>query len=405
MRPGSMTSGVKFMLQTIDLERLSIDAGGYLIVDRALASLPVGGRLSVTGASPAIRLQLSAWCRNRGHTMDDSGSELVVVRGSADEIRWKNAERAGGAAAEGVGPWADPRWGLAARGALIEDGGPPLAVDLLDRDYVWSDIAPRLYAQAVANQWDPATAVDWKAEVELPGEVESAVVQVMTFLVENENAALIVPARMIARLHPYFREVMQILAVQTADEARHIEIFTRRALLHREELGLSGAGGRASLQSLLDEPDFALSAFLLSVLGEGTFLDLLWFIHQHAPDPVTARVARLALRDESRHVAFGVAHVAHTVQAEPAFLSRLRSAVEHRHDVLADTSGLNDQVFDSLVVLAAGAWTPTAVAQGWERVQRLQARMDEGRRRRLAAIGFPPDEAAEISALHTRNFM
>lgn len=30
---------------------------------------------------------------------------------------------------------------------------------------------------------------------------------------------------------------------------------------------------------------------------------------------------------------------------------------------------------------------------------------DEGRRHRLAVIGFPDDEAAELSALHTRNFM
>jgi hypothetical protein len=31
--------------------------------------------------------------------------------------------------------------------------------------------------------------------------------------------------------------------------------------------------------------------------------------------------------------------------------------------------------------------------------------MDEGRRQRLARLGFPSDEAAELSALHTRNFM
>jgi hypothetical protein len=278
-------------------------------------------------------------------------------------------------------------------------------VDLLDRDQVWADIAPKLYAQAAANQWDPGSAVDWSARTDLPEEVEAAVVQVMTFLIENEQAALIVPARMLGRLHPHFREVMQLLAIQTADEARHIEIFTRRALLNGAELGTSGAGGRASLQSLLNEPDFALGSFLLSVLGEGTFLDLLWFLHQHAPDPVTARVAHLAFKDESRHVAFGVAHVAHTARTEPAFLSRLRLAVERRHDVLADTAGLNDRVFDALVTLAAGAWTPDAISRGWERVQQLQTRMDEGRKRRLVAIGFPADEAAEISALHTRNFM
>jgi hypothetical protein len=31
--------------------------------------------------------------------------------------------------------------------------------------------------------------------------------------------------------------------------------------------------------------------------------------------------------------------------------------------------------------------------------------MDEGRRRRLADLGFPDDGAAGLSALHARNFM
>jgi len=31
--------------------------------------------------------------------------------------------------------------------------------------------------------------------------------------------------------------------------------------------------------------------------------------------------------------------------------------------------------------------------------------MDDGRRQRLDRLGFPPNEAAELSSLHTRNFM
>ena len=58
-----------------------------------------------------------------------------------------------------------------------------------------------------------------------------------------------------------------------------------------------------------------------------------------------------------------------------------------------------------LLLGAAGAFTPTAIARGWDRVQRLQADMDEGRQRRLTRLGFPPEEAAALSALHTRNFM
>jgi hypothetical protein len=115
--------------------------------------------------------------------------------------------------------------------------------------------------------------------------------------------------------------------------------------------------------------------------------------------------SRLAGRDEARHVAFGVAHTTHVARTDPAFLGRLRGAVERRHAALADTAGLNRQVFDSLVLLAAGSWEPAVIERGWEAVQQLQRRMDEGRRRRLAFIGFPDDEAAELSALHTRNFM
>jgi hypothetical protein len=116
-------------------------------------------------------------------------------------------------------------------------------------------------------------------------------------------------------------------------------------------------------------------------------------------------VTRLALRDEARHVAFGVAHTAHLARAEKSYLGTLRQSVERRHATLLDTAGLNAEVFDSLVLLAAGSWSPEAIRRGWQAVRDLQDRMDEGRRRRLAFIGFPDGEAAELSALHTRNFM
>ena len=36
----------------------------------------------------------------------------------------------------------------------------------------------------------------------------------MTYLIENETAALLVPARWLGRLHPHFREIMQLLAIR-----------------------------------------------------------------------------------------------------------------------------------------------------------------------------------------------
>ena len=390
------------MPATIDLEDLGLDRGGHLLVEHALREVPIGGELTVSGRDPALTIHLRAWAREQGHAFRDGS---VLVRGSAATLRWTGAERAGGPATSAIVDHPGSTWGVAARGALIESGGPVVRFDYEDRDLVWSDLAPRLYATAAANQWDPATAVDWAAEFSLPGDVEAAVVQVMTYLVENEQVALIVPARFLGRIHPHFREVLQVLAVQAADEARHIEVFARRAGLRGEPLGVSGAGGRASLATLLEEPDFALASFLLSVLGEGTFLNLLGFLEVHAPDPVSRRVTQLARQDESRHVAFGMAHLEHQGALDPQLLGRLRGAVERRHDALMDTAGLNQGVFDALVLLAAGSWQPADIARGYQAVDELQKAMDDGRQRRLTRLGFSPDEAAALSALHTRNFM
>jgi hypothetical protein len=206
-------------------------------------------------------------------------------------------------------------------------------------------------------------------------------------------------------MHPHFREVMQLLTIQAADEARHVEVFTRRATLKRKELGLSTVGGQASLKTLLDEPDFALASFLLSVLGEGSFLALLWFLRENAPDPITRAVAELAAQDEARHVAFGLAHLTAHAASEPRLLERLGRAVEERHATLQHTSGLNEEVFDALVLLAAGSFEHGALAKGHDAVVKLVLDMDAGRRFRLARLGFPDDQAERLSSLHTKNFM
>jgi hypothetical protein len=72
-----------------------------------------------------------------------------------------------------------------------------------------------------------------------------------------------------------------------------------------------------SLKTLLGEPDFTTATFLLCVMGEGTFLTLLKFLGEHAPDPVTAALALLAHRDEARHVAFGTEHMRYVFEREP----------------------------------------------------------------------------------------
>ncbi|MBV9661449.1 MAG: ferritin-like domain-containing protein [Acidimicrobiales bacterium] len=389
-------------MSTIDLGSLGVDCGAHLLLDRTLSRLAPGQKVEVSGTDVNLGFHLPVWARSRGHRFV-SGPPPTIVRGDVDSNRLSGAIRAG--VTSDVVDQAPASWGLAARGALVETGGPPLVgADLNERDVVWSEVAPRLYAQAAAGQWDPATAIDWTPPG-LPAEIEAAVVQTMTYLIENEQAALTVPARFLGRIHPHFREVVGFLATQVADEARHVEVFTRRAGLCGHLLGVSGAGGRASLQTLVDEPEWSNASFLLSVLGEGSFLSLLSFLQRHAPDPVTARVAQLAQVDEARHVSFALGHLGEFVTHRPVGRDRLRAALERRHDALVSTSGLSAAVHDSLVVLAAGSWDPAAIGIGWEAVQDLQRDMDEGRRRRLVRLGFTETQAEEMSALHTKNFM
>jgi hypothetical protein len=403
---------------SIDIDDVGFERGAHLLIKHALRGVAPGSRLAVSCRAPDFGVHLLGWCRAQGHRLELSAQTpglAWITPGDAHANRWHGAERAGaptpsspqadGVAASDVADHAAPAWGLAARGALVEAGGPDFGFSLDTKRAIWADDVAHLYAQAQAQQWNPDDAIDWTQPIELPDEVEDAVVQVMTYLIENENAALLVPARFLGQVHPHFREVTQLLAIQIADEARHIEVFTRRAQLKRRRMGVSTVGGQASLKTLFDETEFAVASFLLSVLGEGTFVSLLHFLQEHAPDPVTRQIARLTARDEARHVAFGMAHLEYQLQHDPELRGRLALAVQSRFDTLAQTAGLNEEVFDALVLLAAGGWSDGQIASGFDKVQALKQDMAGGRQMRMKRLGFELGEARRLAALHTRNFM
>jgi len=56
-------------------------------------------------------------------------------------------------------------------------------------------------------------------------------------------------------------------------------------------------------------------------------------------------------------------------------------------------------------VLAAGAWDGDSIARGHDAVVQVHADMDRGRQTRLRKLGFSGEQAASVSALHTRNLM
>jgi TusA-related sulfurtransferase len=386
--------------QQLDLEDLTLHEGATVLLRRTLRQLRTGDTLEVRGDSPQLAEQLTAWCRKEGHHCKpkqgvsgqywiESGSVTSTVVTSRIQIS----------------ETADLAWGLAPRGARIESGGPEFNFTLCQKRDVWARELSTICAQATANQWSVSRDVPWNELPRLSAEVEGAVAQIMTFLTENEFAALYVPARFIPRIHPHYREVVEVLAMQVADEARHAEAFTRRAEAGGAGLGTTAISGQFSLKTLLEEPDFTTATFLLCVMGEGTFLTLLKFLGEHAPDPVTASLTRLAHRDEARHVAFGTEHMRYVFEREPEKRLSLVAAVERRSQMLASISGLSPYVYDALVVYTAGGVSAAQIRKGARRVADLQREMDRARRERLQALGFEPAVASEMSAYHTKNFM
>jgi TusA-related sulfurtransferase len=392
------------------------------VVRPALDLLEPGGVLGVNSTNPSLRDDLPRWCQLQHHNYmecqktDQGYDRHLIARGALSLPQGKREKNItlprhhGHPTTEDVlksipmPERADPSSGFAPRGALVEPGGPRYPFSLLERDHVAPPEVAKLYDQAVSAQWN-ALDIPWSKVPRLPDAIERALGQVFTFLAENELSALYLPSKFISRIHPAYAESAMFLSTQMADEARHIDVFLKRARAGGGGLGVSSATTSQSLLSLLELEDFTEAAFMLSVLGEGTFVDLLTFIESHAPDEVTAEVVGRARSDEVRHVHFGLVHVRHALSHDDTLYSRLEAAVRRRAARLSNLGGPPEPLQDGLTVLAAGSTDARAIARGHEAFRELLRTMHESRLRRLEHAGFTAEQAQLLSDLHTPNFM
>lgn len=406
---------------------LGLGDGLLMLLREALEPLPAAALVAVRTSEPSVAHDLPPWCRVMGHEYLGSvhgpagatyhlrkGPFAPAAGGQRPDWGVRVPLRAGGelhtadwlvGRAGAVPEVAPTTTGFAPRGAVVEGGAPAFDFAINEREKVWAAEVAELYEQATANQWDGSRDIPWHLLRPLPEPLERAVCQVMTFLTENEYSALYVPAKFVPRINPQFGEVVLFLCTQMMDEARHIEVFTKRALANGGGLQFSAASTQLSLKTLFDQHDFTTASFLLSVLGEGTFLDLLRFVEVHAPDPVTAELCRRARADETRHVHFGMAHVRHYLGQDPAHYHELLASVRRRAEFMSAVTEVSVHVQEALAVLAAGGRDPDRLKEGTRRVRELMAEMHDHRLRRLQAAGFTPEQADEVSRLHTPNFM
>jgi hypothetical protein len=408
----------------VDAGELELGGGLEILLEAALERVPPGRVLEVTTASRGLSLELHGWAIRAGHEVIDEGGapdarQVLVRRGRSRRVLapelpsrrapsplragnelhtadWRGGELPAASLVQDAG--------FAPLGAAVETGAPAFHWPLSDRDAVWAEDLGELVEQASAQQWDASSAVPWEAAQGLAETTERAVAQVMTFLAQNEYAALYVPAGFLPQVNPQLPEVAMWLAGHVHDEARHIEVFTKRSLAGGCR-GYALAATELSLRTLLDEHDFTASSLLLNVLGEGTFLDLLRFIEHHAPDQATAVAARLTHQDERRHVHFGISHIRFVLRTNPELRSSLVTAAEARAAKLVSLSGLSPILVEALTIMAAPSLQRAELSEAAGQVNELMATMERNRLRRLAAAGFDAITARHLSDLHTPNLM
>lgn len=294
--------------------------------------------------------------------------------------------------------------GLMARGIVPEDSSIHYDFELSHKELVWSEPVSILYEEGKNLQWNATTDIPWNEIPNLDPVLEKAICQIMTYLVENEFSALYIPGKFISKINPYYTEVPLFLSSLMNDEARHIEVFTKRANANGGGFQYSSEITQRSLYTLFKEDDYIKSSFLLHVMGEGTFVDLLSFLEKHLPDEATKKIIRLAKRDEMRHVAYGMEHVKSAIEQNPYRINALKNSAFKRKEYMDEISTESSLLLESLATLAGGT-TPEGYKRGFDLVEELKETMNTNRIKRLIDIGMDEDLAHDISKVHTPNFM
>lgn len=176
---------------------------------------------------------------------------------------------------------------------------------VFERDEVWAENVLSLYEEAKARQWNATRDIPWAELEPLPEDLEKATCQLCTSLTEVEFVAGDFPAKWMYRIPQDFLEVKSFLATQIMDEARHQEVFRKRAiagggLLH------SSPGAEWALKAILDSPTHTMGTFLLNLLAEGLVLSIFRSGEMIAKTHVDKEIFRRCLQDEARHVSYGV---------------------------------------------------------------------------------------------------
>jgi hypothetical protein len=189
-----------------------------------------------------------------------------------------------------------------------------------------------LYERAKLAQWNASTDVDWLVEVPfgapLPDDCGYAMAafessplarrgrpmwdtfrwelqawMVSQFL-HGEQGALVVAARLIETCPDL--ESKSYAATQAADEARHVEVFSRYLRDKLPGIYPVSAALESLLRDILADARWDITAIGMQIVVEALALAAFRLAGSTFHDDLIKQITQLVARDEARHVSFGV---------------------------------------------------------------------------------------------------
>ena len=279
---------------------------------------------------------------------------------------------------------------FAPRGAEIPAGVPDLQAEVNRKSEVWAYNIEGYYEEAMSRQWNATTDVPWDElrKHELPEAIGKAYSQLLTFLTEVEMIATDVPAKWMGRLNADFFEVKNFIATQAMDEARHAEVFRKRALTTGWGLMRASKANEVNLKFLRDADSFAEASLTLHLQAEGMVLTLFRFSELISPTEVDKKMFRLVMQDEARHVGYGMQHLKWVLDHFPE-----KREIIHRHLDEAENfvfgGGYATEVMEPFIILSGKGMKKENIQAGLKITAQFNLKQVDEYFERLDKCGMP----------------
>ena len=270
------------------------------------------------------------------------------------------------------------------------------AYTLLDKYEMWADNVSTLYEEAKSRQWNSTTDIPWSELEPVSEDLEKAACQFSTFLSEVEFVAGDFPSRWIYKIPADFFEVKNFLVTQMMDEARHMEVFRKRALAGGGGLLHASPAFEWSMKAILEAPTHTMGTYLLNLLGEGFVLSVFRAGEFLARTHVDREIFRRCMQDEARHVAYGTMELKSYLENHPDPVVALANM--HRFADLGElvlfTSFVDPCLLEPIAVLMGGGLAE--IDEGFEGISFLWTTLREEYLQRCDRANFNRRDRCQI---------